>query len=231
MTSYTGKGSAVPALILSVALSSAVSVTVSVTVGDSVTLPCDGSAHTDTVQMYWQTPGRLVCVSSSGRCEAQTGFEGRVEFAGAVESGDFSLTIHSTQLSDEDLYECFRVSAAGQSMFLGKVRVRVLSREENTSVSYGQPLSLRLYSRAAVTVQFNPAGAGASLPVCAVEGGTVTPDPAYGPRVSGQEQEVTLSALNFTDQGSYTVLDSQSRATISTVNVTVTGQLTGKKDD
>ncbi|XP_066580497.1 uncharacterized protein LOC136771854 [Amia ocellicauda] len=204
------------------ALSSAVSVTVSVTAGDSVTLPCDGSAHTHTVQVYWQTPGRLVCESSSGRCEARTGFEGRVEFAGAVESGDFSLTIHSTQLSDEDLYECFRVSAAGQSTFLGEVRVRVLSREESAFLSCGQPLSLRLYSRAAVTVWFNPAGAGASLPVCAVEGGTVTPDPAYGPRVSGQEQEVTLSALTFTDQGSYTVLDSQSRATISTVNVTVT---------
>ncbi|XP_066579891.1 uncharacterized protein LOC136771465 isoform X4 [Amia ocellicauda] len=97
----------------------------------------------------------------------------------------------------------------------------VKGHEESSSVSYGQPLSLRLYSRAAVTVWFNPAGAGASLPVCAVEGGTVTPDPAYGPRVSGQEQEVTLSALTFTDQGSYTVLDSQSR-TISTVNVTVT---------
>ncbi|XP_066580861.1 uncharacterized protein LOC136772071 [Amia ocellicauda] len=110
-------------LSLCCALSSAVSVTA----GDSVTLPCDGSAHTHTVQVYWQTPGRLVCESSSGRCEARTGFEGRVEFTGAVESGDFSLTIHSTQLSDEDLYECFRVSAAGQSMFLGEVRVRVLT--------------------------------------------------------------------------------------------------------
>ncbi|XP_066569201.1 arf-GAP with SH3 domain, ANK repeat and PH domain-containing protein 2-like [Amia ocellicauda] len=97
-------------------------------------------------------------------------------------------------------------------------------REESTSLSYGQPLTLGLYSGAPVTVRFNPEGAGTSLPVCAVEGGTVTPDPAYGPygpRVSGQQQEVTLSALTFTDQGSYTVLDSQSRQTISTVAITV----------
>ncbi|XP_066569186.1 arf-GAP with SH3 domain, ANK repeat and PH domain-containing protein 2-like [Amia ocellicauda] len=187
----------------------------------SVTLACDASAHRDTEQVYWKTPHRPVCESSSGTCHPAAGFEGRVEFAGAVETGDFSLTIHDIQLSDDSLYECFRVSGAGQSMYLGEVLVSVLSREESTSLSYGQPLTLGLYSGAPVTVRFNPEGAGTSLPVCAVEGGTVTPDPAYGPRVSGQQQEVTLSALTFTDQGSYTVLDSQSRQTISTVAITV----------
>ncbi|XP_066543182.1 uncharacterized protein LOC136711091 isoform X2 [Amia ocellicauda] len=202
-------------------------VSVSVRVGDSVTLPCDGSAYrgTPVEQLYikWQTVNQDVYVFRRGTVYPGPGFENRTEVPlERIRQGDFSLTLQHTLLSDGEIYECFCEGQRKQDAFLGDVSLTITGREESSSVSYGQPLSLRLYSRAAVTVWFNPAGAGASLPVCAVEGGTVTPDPAYVPRVSGQEQEVTLSALTFTDQGSYTVLDSQSRETISTVNVTVT---------
>ncbi|XP_066543170.1 uncharacterized protein LOC136711088 isoform X1 [Amia ocellicauda] len=202
-------------------------VSVSVRVGDSVTLPCDGSAcrGTPEEQLYikWETVDQDVYVFRRGTVHPGPGFENRAEVPlERIRQGDFSLTLQHTLLSDGEIYECFCEGQTKQDAFLGDVRLTITAREESSSVSYGQPLSLRLYSRASVTVRFNPAGAGASLPVCAVEGGTVTPDPAYGPRVSGQEQEVTLSALTFTDQGSYTVLDSQSRKTISTVNVTVT---------
>ncbi|XP_066543160.1 uncharacterized protein LOC136711083 [Amia ocellicauda] len=202
-------------------------VTVSVRVGDSVTLPCDGSAcrGTPVEQLYikWQTVDQDVYVFRRGTVHPGPGFENRAEVPlESIRQGDFSLTLQHTLLSDGEIYECFCEGQRKQDAFLGDVSLTITGREESSSVSYGQPLSLRLYSRAAVTVRFNPAGAGASLPVCAVEGGTVTPDPAYVPRVSGQEQEVTLSALTFTDQGSYTVLDSKSRQTISTVAVTVT---------
>ncbi|XP_066543185.1 uncharacterized protein LOC136711093 [Amia ocellicauda] len=201
-------------------------VSVSVRVGDSVTLPCDGSAcrGTPIEQLYikWQTVDQDVYVFRRGTVHPGPGFENRTEVPlERIRQGDFSLTLQHTLLSDGEIYECFCEGERKQDVFLGDVSLTITAREESSSVSYGQPLSLRLYSRASVTVWFNPAGAGASLPVCAVEGGTVTPDPAYEPRVSGQEQEVTLSALTFTDQGSYTVLDSQSR-TISTVAVTVT---------
>ncbi|XP_066543195.1 uncharacterized protein LOC136711099 isoform X2 [Amia ocellicauda] len=206
-------------------------VSVSVRVGDFVTLPCDGSAYRGTPieQLYikWQTVDQDVCEFSGSRLYPGPGFENRTEFPlERIRQGDFSLTFQHTLFTDEEIYECLCEGDANQAVHLGKVDLTITGREESSSLSYGQPLTLRLYSRAAVTVWFNPAGAGASLPVCAVEGGTVTPDPAYGSRVSGQEQEVTLSALTFTDQGSYTVLDSQSR-TISTVNVTVTGLVIG----
>ncbi|XP_066580323.1 uncharacterized protein LOC136771735 [Amia ocellicauda] len=213
--------------ILTVWLDSTVSAArVSVSVGDSVTLPCNGSACREIPeeQLYivWETEKQQVCEVSGGRLNTSIGFENRAEIPlERIRQGDFSLTINHTLFTDEEMYECRCLGEKKNMFFIGNVHLIITSHEESSSVSYGQPLSLRLYSRAAVTVWFNPAGAGASLPVCAVEGGTVTPDPAYVPRVSGQEQEVTLSALNFTDQGSYTVLDSQSR-TISTVNVTVT---------
>ncbi|XP_066543163.1 uncharacterized protein LOC136771920 [Amia ocellicauda] len=203
-------------------------VSVSVRVGDSVTLPCDGSAcrGTPEEQLYikWETVDQDVYVFRRGTVHPGPGFENRAEVPlERIRQGDFSLTLQHTLLSDGEIYECFCEGERKRDAFLGDVRLTITGCKESASLSYGQPLSLRLYSRAAVTVRFNPAGTGASLPVCAVEGGTVTPDPAYVPRVSGQEQEVTLSALTFTDQGTYTVLDSQSR-TISTVNVTVTAQ-------
>ncbi|XP_066543190.1 uncharacterized protein LOC136711097 [Amia ocellicauda] len=201
-------------------------VSVSVRFGESVTLPCDGSAYRETPEqelyIKWETITHPVYEFVYGKSYPSSGFENRTEVPlERIRQGDFSLTLQHASFSDAGIFDCLYEWRGNRGEFLGNVELSVQGREESSSVSYGQPLSLRLYSRAAVTVRFNPVGAGASLPVCAVEGGTVTPDPAYGPRVSGQEQEVTLSALTFTDQGSYTVLDSQSR-TISTVNVTVT---------
>ncbi|XP_066579885.1 uncharacterized protein LOC136771464 [Amia ocellicauda] len=214
-------------LLLNFILVSSDPVSVSVRSGDSVTLPCDGSAYRgtpeDQIYIKWQTVNQRVYEFVYGKSYPGPGFEDRAEIPmERIRQGDFSLTVDNTSSSDGEIYECFCERKGSQLQFLGNVRLTIAGREESSSVSYGQPLSLRLYSRASVRVRFNPAGAGASLPVCAVDCGTVTPDPAYGPRVSGQEQEVTLSALTFTDQGSYTVLDSQSRETISTVNVTVT---------
>ncbi|XP_066579889.1 uncharacterized protein LOC136771465 isoform X2 [Amia ocellicauda] len=224
-TSVKVCGGLILVLCFSVSVSQ-VPVSVSVRVGDSVTLRCDGSAYRGTPieQTYikWETDEIPVYEFIYGNSTPGPGFENRTEIPlEKIQLGDFSLILNHTLSSDQRFYRCSHQRGSERGSSLGRVNLTVTGHEESSSVSYGQPLSLRLYSRAAVTVWFNPAGAGASLPVCAVEGGTVTPDPAYGPRVSGQEQEVTLSALTFTDQGSYTVLDSQSR-TISTVNVTVT---------
>ncbi|XP_066543200.1 uncharacterized protein LOC136711102 [Amia ocellicauda] len=217
----------IPGLLLAVTLVGVSSAPVSVRVGDSVTLPCDGSAYRGTpidhIYIKWETVNQRICEFSLGKLFPGLGFENRTEVPlERIRQGNFSLNLQHTLFSDGGTYECRSEGERKQLIVIGSVHLIVTGREENTSVSYGQPLSLRLYSRAAVTVRFNPAGAGASLPVCVVEGGTVTPDPAYGTRVSGQEQEVTLSALTSTDQGTYIVLDSQSRKTISTVNVTVT---------
>ncbi|XP_066577429.1 uncharacterized protein LOC136767513 [Amia ocellicauda] len=204
--------------VVALSLSLAGSSSLSVRAGDSVTLFCNGS---DTDLVLWQTPDHHVCHFNFGKCLPAAAYVDRLESIGALKTGNFSVTIHNIQPSDEGLYECSTDEQAGQSTLLGGVHVIVFSREETTSVSYGEPLRLRLYSREAVTVQFNPAGARASLPVCAVEGGTVTPDPAYRTRVSMREQEVTLSALTFTDQGSYTVLDSYTQLPISTMTISV----------
>ncbi|XP_066580443.1 uncharacterized protein LOC136771819 [Amia ocellicauda] len=202
-------------------------VSVSVSVGASVTLPCNGSAYRGTPedQLYirWQTNIQGVYEFTYGQLFPGPGFKNRTEIPlERIRQGDFSLSFQHTSFSDQEHYECYCECKGTDIQFLGPVDLSVTAHSDSLSLWSGAALSLRLFTAEPVEVLFAAAGEGASVSVCAVERGAASrPGPGYEHRVSVQSGSLTLRSLTAADQGNYTVRESGTNRTISTVSVTV----------
>ncbi|KAJ8272064.1 hypothetical protein COCON_G00109230 [Conger conger] len=123
--------------------------------GDSVTLPCDGSAYTgpraDQPDVLWQTAeGEKVAHYSHGTLSVSLLFEQRVTFpTDRIRHGDFAITISSLVLSDEDTYQCVWSKGEKGEKLLHDVKLYVLEPSflKNQAVAAGDPVMLPCYSR------------------------------------------------------------------------------------
>ncbi|XP_023646302.2 uncharacterized protein [Paramormyrops kingsleyae] len=76
-------------------------------IGDTVTLPCDGPADTDTkeVDVLWQFGGKPVCWFKNGSwCE--TGHYVNRTRLGSIQQNNFSLVIYPVKEEDRGEYKC-----------------------------------------------------------------------------------------------------------------------------
>ncbi|XP_061102914.1 uncharacterized protein LOC133131556 [Conger conger] len=94
--------------------------------GDSVTLPCDGSARHlpgDQLDVLWKTDQKTVAHYSGGELVVEgSHFSGRVTFpTERILRRDFSIDISSIKSSDEDKYEC-----VVDNVYLKDVQLKVL---------------------------------------------------------------------------------------------------------
>ncbi|XP_069054837.1 uncharacterized protein [Lepisosteus oculatus] len=198
-------------------------VSVSVRFGDSVSLPCDGSAYRgtpeDRIYLRWKTPQLLVYELSRGHLYTGPGFENRAEVSREkIREGNFSLTLHHPSFSDEDVYECAFKKEINNLMILGSIRLNVTARSEVLTLLSGDSLTLPLHTAEPVEVMFDPGGSAQSPAVLLSSAGL--PGPGYEQRVWVRDGSLTLRSLTPADQGSYTVRDLQGN-TISTAIVTV----------
>ncbi|XP_069054659.1 CD276 antigen-like isoform X1 [Lepisosteus oculatus] len=207
---------------------SAAPVSVSVRFGGSVSLPCDGSAYrgapVGSLSLLWQTPTRRVWAFRQGRAAPGPGFENRTEVSrDGLPRGDFSLSLHRARLSDEDTYECFREGEDGSRTFLGDVRLTVVARRDTVTLQAGASLSVPLLTGEPVEVLFDPAGSGGreTITILTLEGDWVSFEPRYHTRVLVKHKVMTLYGLTPADQGTYTVLQLDTRRALSTVQLTV----------
>ncbi|XP_066580822.1 T-lymphocyte activation antigen CD80 [Amia ocellicauda] len=202
-------------------------VQLSVSVGDSVSLPCDGAAAAgipeEKMHIKWKT-SRPVLDSIYGRAYPGQGFEDRAEVSREkIRQGDFSLTIKSTLLSDEGLYDCYY---RGRDImeFLGNVKLTVTSRIESVSVPAGGDLSLPLYTREPVELLFGGTVLFPQSPeprMAKLVAGPDEPGPGDELRVSVWGESLIVRSLTAADQGQYTVRDNRTKRAISTVSVSV----------
>ncbi|XP_066580351.1 basement membrane-specific heparan sulfate proteoglycan core protein [Amia ocellicauda] len=155
-----------------------------------------------------------VCaVESDAASRPGPGYEHRV----SVQSG--SLTLRSLTAADQGNYT---VRDSRTNLTISTVTVTVRVHSETLTLPSGAALSLPLFTAEPVEVLFAAAGEGASVSVCAVERGAASrPGPGYEHRVSVWADSLTLRSLTAADQGQYTVRDSRTNHTISTVSVTV----------
>ncbi|XP_066543187.1 uncharacterized protein LOC136711094 isoform X2 [Amia ocellicauda] len=217
-------------LAVTVTAVSSASVSVSVRVGDSVTLPCDGSACRGTpvekIYIKWETITHPVYEFVYGKSYPSSGFENRTEVPlERIRQGDFSLNLQHTLFTDGEIYKCFCEGDGNRDILLGNVSLTVTAHRDALTLPSGASLSLPLYSPGPVEVLFAAAGEGASVSVCTVEWGAASrPGPGYEQRVSVQSGSLTLRSLTAADQGQYTVRDSSTGRTVSTVSVSVTGE-------
>ncbi|XP_066570739.1 uncharacterized protein LOC136759677 [Amia ocellicauda] len=179
----------------------------------------------DRLYIKWKTTSQNVWEFSSGQVFQGRGFEGRAEVpTEKIRQLDFFLSIHKISFSDEDVYECFYEEMNGAMRFLGYSHLIVTAHRDSLTLPSGASLSLPLHSCAPVEVLFAAAGEGAFVSVCTVERGAVShPGPGYEFRVSVQNVSLTLRSLTAADQGQYTVRESETQRTISTVSVSVEG--------
>nr|XP_015194883.1 PREDICTED: uncharacterized protein LOC107076046 [Lepisosteus oculatus] len=187
-------------------------VSVSVRFGDSVSLPCDGSAYRgtpeDRIYLRWKTPQLLVYELSRGHLYTGPGFENRAEVSREkIREGNFSLTLHHPSFSDEDVYECAFKKEINNLMILGSIRLNVTARSEVLTLLSGDSLTLPLHTAEPVEVMFDPGGSAQSPAVLLSSAGL--PGPGYEQRVWVRGGSLTLRSLTPADQGSYTVRDLQ----------------------
>ncbi|XP_061103015.1 CXADR-like membrane protein [Conger conger] len=94
--------------------------------GDSVTLPCDGSARhlpDDQLDVLWKTDQKTVAHYSGGKLVVDSHFSGRVTFpTERILRRDFSIDISSVKSSDEGKYEC----VVKNEHYLKDVQLKVL---------------------------------------------------------------------------------------------------------
>ncbi|MBN3318393.1 MOG protein, partial [Atractosteus spatula] len=189
----------------------------SVRLGDSVTLPCDGTRATgipeEQLRISWQTPDRSVLDVSSGKQYPGPDYKGRAEVSREkIRQGNFSLTLHHTKLSDEDVYECYYRGNHDHLQFLHEVRLTVTVRTENCSAVSGGDLSVPVFDDDEVEVLFNNT--------------VVYPrsSDTQHEHVSVQNGSLVIHRVTQADQGIYTVRDKKKNRTISVITVTVTGE-------
>ncbi|XP_066580863.1 uncharacterized protein LOC136772073 [Amia ocellicauda] len=142
------------------------------------------------------------------------GYLGRV----SVRQGCFVL--EGVTSADQGQYTVWYQSGGGDLEITHELSVTAHS--DSHTLRSGAALSLPLFTAEPVEVLFAAAGEGASVSVCAVERGAASrPGPGYEHRVSVQSGSLTLSSLTAADQGQYTVRDSRTNRTISSVSVSV----------
>ncbi|KAJ8339694.1 hypothetical protein SKAU_G00343270 [Synaphobranchus kaupii] len=131
--------------------------TVKGTFGDSVTLPCNGSAYRgsteDQLDVLWQTAeGKKVARFSRGVHSAGLRFEQRLTFLTEnIRRGIFSIAISSIAFSDEDAYQCVWSKGQDSEKFLSDVKLQVSAPSflKSQSVSPGDPVTLPCYGHVA----------------------------------------------------------------------------------
>ncbi|KAJ8332019.1 hypothetical protein SKAU_G00429960 [Synaphobranchus kaupii] len=122
------------------------------TFGDSVTLPCDGSAYVkseDQLDVLWQTDGgKKVARFSRGVHSVGSHFTKRVTFLTEdIKRGKFSITISSIAFSDEGAYECVWRSQEEDEEVLNDVKLDVIEPpfSKFLSVPAGESVTLQCY--------------------------------------------------------------------------------------
>ncbi|MBN3323065.1 CD276 protein, partial [Atractosteus spatula] len=194
----------------------------SVPLGDSVTLPCDGTRATgipeEQLRISWQTPDRSVLDVISGKQYPDPDYKNRTEVSREkIRQGNFSLTLHHTKLSDEDVYECYYRGNHDHLQFLNDVRLTVTARTETRTVKPGGDLSVPV---------FNDDDDDDDDEVEVLFHNTVVYPKSSDTQqhISVQDGYLVIHTLTQADQGSYTVRDKKKNRTISVITVTVTAQ-------
>ncbi|KAJ8285296.1 hypothetical protein GJAV_G00025220 [Gymnothorax javanicus] len=117
---------------------------VKVKFGDSVTLPCNGSAFRGSsggqLDVLWRMPEsvdvRKVARYAHGEHSVGVHFSNRATFRmERITDGDFSLTINPAMFSDEGFYECMWHPGQNDQVFLMDVRLYVLRPPVPVSIS------------------------------------------------------------------------------------------------
>ncbi|XP_061103027.1 uncharacterized protein LOC133131651 [Conger conger] len=120
--------------------------------GDSVTLPCDGSAYSGLpdvqLDFLWQTfDWKKVAHYSQGDYIVGSDFSNRVKFdTEKIRRGDFSITINSVESSDQDTYVCVWRKGRNDQKFLSDVVLHVLKpHPKSFSVAVNDSVTLPCY--------------------------------------------------------------------------------------
>ncbi|KAJ8272065.1 hypothetical protein COCON_G00109240 [Conger conger] len=183
--------------------------------GDSVTLPCDGSAHShlpdDQLDVLWKTDQNTVAHYSGGKLVVGSHFSGRVRFpTERILRRDFSINISSVKSSDEGKYEC----VVKNEHYLKDVKLHVLpprfSRPLPVAVNDSVTLpcygGVNKYERDKLFVQWERGG---DLVLKINSEGLISYGPKYEGRVSVSPDwrdgnfSLSLSITGLCDSGVY----------------------------
>ncbi|XP_061100296.1 uncharacterized protein LOC133130067 [Conger conger] len=183
--------------------------------GDSVTLPCNGSAHShlpdDQLDVLWKTDQNTVAHYSGGELVVGSHFSGRVTFpTERILRRDFSINISSVKSSDEGKYEC----VVKNEHYLKDVKLHVLpprfSRPLPVAVNDSVTLpcygGVNKYERDRLFVQWERGG---DLVLKINSEGLISYGPKYEGRVSVSPDwrdgnfSLSLSVTGLCDSGVY----------------------------
>ncbi|XP_064176552.1 immunoglobulin superfamily member 3-like isoform X4 [Anguilla rostrata] len=200
---------------------------VSIAMGMSASLPCFGKinmqAHAGDLDILWKRGGEKVYQIHKNTITYGPGFENRASVSPEQALyGNMSLTIRQTRFSDEGDYQCFYNSPKERGNPDSASLVVTGHPPQTLTVKAGGLLSIPLYTTDPVRVTFSALGSDEVMMLDANKG------PArYGKRCAQrcklQNYTLLLRSVTLEDAGVYKVTDPETKKTISSVSLQVSG--------
>ncbi|XP_064155666.1 uncharacterized protein LOC135234720 isoform X5 [Anguilla rostrata] len=222
-------------LLSDVKLEIRVTSNVSIAMGMSVSLPCIGKinmqARAGDLDILWKRGGEKVYQIHKNTITYGPRFENRASVSPEQALyGNMSLTIRQTRFSDEDDYQCFYNSPKERGNPDSASLVVTGHPPQTLTVKAGGLLSIPLYTADTVRVTFSALGSDEVMMLDANKG------PArYGEhcaqrcKLLAQNYTLLLRSVTLEDAGVYKVTDPETKKTISSVSLQVSGDRSGTR--
>ncbi|XP_036449612.1 uncharacterized protein LOC118823877 [Colossoma macropomum] len=208
--------------------------TVFVKAGEEVDLLCFGrvdwfGAEAEFVQ--WKMEDQMVLQWEKGSQIVGYQFRGRVSLPKEkIYQNNICLVLKNISHADQGSYACLFVK--DQIIRLGtQINLTVTDHMTRLEAEFGSSVLLPLHTVSPVIVGFLPDGGNGSVRVCEVEKEQMECGAAYSHRTDLQQHSLELRKLSMEDSGTFSVMERETRRTVSVLFIQVFPPSTGPPEE